>query len=57
MMKLGQYYFLLSAKSNDMFAYPTFTRVPLSLATLRCEAPLPLWGRLFKRVLIVNLTP
>ena len=50
-------FFTLSAKSDEMFAYPTFTRVPLPLATLRCEAPLPPRGRLFKRVLIVNLTP
>ena len=57
MIKLGQYYFLLPAKSDEMFAYPTFTRVPLPLATLRCEAPLPPRGRLFKRVLIVNSTP
>ena len=38
-MKLGQYYFLLLAKSDEMFAYPTFTRVPLPPTAHACGIP------------------
>ena len=38
-MKLGWYYFLLSAKSDEMFAYPTFMRVPLPPTAHACGIP------------------
>ena len=45
MMNWGQYYFIkLFAKSDKVFAYPTFTRGPLPPTALRLWDPSFPWG-------------